>query len=254
MIEKLIEWITNSQFYKSVFRVGLPDTERTGALLMISNFFMHLHPVKVRKSGVKTSYTFCLGGISFFLFIVLTVTGILMMFHYRPTVEWAYADMKDLEFVVSFGVIMRNMHRLAAYGMVLCVWLHMLRVFLTGSYRPPREFNWVVGVVLLLLTLVLSFTGYLLPWDQIAYWGITVGTNMAASTPLVGSSGPFSSLLAMNPGNDARFTLLGGTIVGQNALLRFYVLHCVVLPLFIAIFMAVHFWRIRKDGGISGPL
>ena len=144
--------------------------------------------------------------------------------------------------------------------MVITVWLHMYRVFLTGSYKPPREFNWNVGVILLVLTLLLSFTGYLLPWDQLAVWAITVGSNMARATPFLGHEGPGASLLAfgglnlVHAGDDARFGLLGGRFVGEGALLRFYVLHCVGLPLAAATLMAIHFWRVRKDGGISGPL
>jgi quinol-cytochrome oxidoreductase complex cytochrome b subunit len=127
-------------------------------------------------------------------------------------------------------------------------------VFLTGSYRPPREFNWVIGVSLLVLTLLLSFTGYLLPWDQLAFWAVTVGTNMAAATPFVGAEGPFHNFFGTTPLNDARFLLLGDMKVGSNALLRFYVLHCVGLPLVAIVLMMVHFWRTRKDGGISRPL
>ncbi len=144
--------------------------------------------------------------------------------------------------------------------MIISIWLHMLRVFLTGSYKPPREFNWGVGIVLLVLTMLLSFTGYLLPWDQLAMWAITVGTNMARATPFVGHEGPGAALLALgnvqlvHAGSDVRFALLGGRFVGEAALLRFYVLHCVGLPLVAAFLMGVHFWRIRKDGGISGPL
>ena len=144
--------------------------------------------------------------------------------------------------------------------MVITIWLHMLRVFLTGSYKPPREFNWVVGVVLLVLTMLLSFTGYLLPWDQLALWAVTVGSNMAQAMPALGAEGPFSSLIQVggvplvHAGDDARFGLLAGTTVGPAALLRFYVLHCVLIPVVMTVFLAVHFWRIRKDGGISGPL
>ena len=144
--------------------------------------------------------------------------------------------------------------------MVITVWLHMYRVFLTGSYKPPREFNWVIGVLLLVLTLLLSFTGYLLPWDQLAVWAITVGSNMARATPFLGHEGPGASLLSLgglnfvHAGDDARFGLLAGRFVGEAALLRFYVLHCVGLPLAAATLMAIHFWRVRKDGGISGPL
>ena len=156
--------------------------------------------------------------------------------------------------------IMREMHRWGAHAMVITVWLHMFRVFMTGSYKPPREFNWSVGVVMLVLTLLLSFTGYLLPWDQLAIWAITVGSNMARATPFLGYEGPGAQLLRLgdvpliHAADDARFALLGGTFVGEGALLRFYVLHCVGLPLGIAVLMAVHFWRVRKDGGISGPL
>ena len=138
--------------------------------------------------------------------------------------------------------------------MIIAVWLHMLRVFMTGSYKQPREFNWVIGVLLLTVTLLLSFTGYLLPWDQLAMWAVTVGTNMARATPLLGSEGPFAELVGVTPRFDARSALLGGTIVGPPTLLRFYVLHCIVIPLIASILMMVHFWRIRKDGGISGPL
>jgi quinol-cytochrome oxidoreductase complex cytochrome b subunit len=144
--------------------------------------------------------------------------------------------------------------------MVISIWLHMYRVFLTGSYKPPREFNWGVGVILLVLTLLLSFTGYLLPWDQLAIWAITVGSNMARATPLLGHEGPGAKFLQIggveliHSGSDARFLLLGGRFVGETALLRFYVLHCVAIPLAVALLIAVHFWRVRKDGGISGAL
>jgi quinol-cytochrome oxidoreductase complex cytochrome b subunit len=124
--------------------------------------------------------------------------------------------------------------------MVFFVFLHMMRVFYHGAYKPPREFNWVIGVLLLLMTIALSFTGYLLPWDQISYWAITIGLNLASYTPIINT--PIQNLI------------FGGLEVGQNTLLRFYVLHIMVLPLVAAILLAVHFWRIRKDGGISGPL
>ena len=144
--------------------------------------------------------------------------------------------------------------------MVIAVWLHMFRVFMTGSYKPPREFNWNVGVILLVLTLLLSFTGYLLPWDQLAIWAITVGSNMARASPGAGTEGPMSSLLKLgdvpliHSGDDARFALIAGKSIGAATLLRFYVLHCVVIPLAAGFLMAIHFWRVRKDGGISGPL
>jgi quinol-cytochrome oxidoreductase complex cytochrome b subunit len=148
--------------------------------------------------------------------------------------------MKDLQYVVFMGTFLRAMHRWAAHGMVVCVFLHMCRVFYTGSYKKPRQFNWVVGVLLLLLTLGLSFTGYLLPWDQLAFWAITVGTNIGSYAPLVGGQ--------------VRELLLGGHSVGEAALLRFYVLHVAVLPSLMILLTIVHFWRVRKDGGLSRPV
>jgi len=256
---KLLEKARETQIWKSIFRHGYPDTPRNRTLAVLSNFFLHLHPVKVRRSGIRLSYTWCMGGLTFFLFIVETITGLLLMFYYRPTAELAYRDIFALREYVSIGV-MREMHRWAAHMMVITVWLHMYRVFLTGSYKPPREFNWNVGVILLVLTLLLSFTGYLLPWDQLAVWAVTVGTNMARATPFLGHEGPGAAMLSfgglnfIHAGDDVRFALLSGRFVGEATLLRFYVLHCVGFPLVAATLMAIHFWRVRKDGGISGPL
>ncbi len=150
----------------------------------MNNVFLHLHPVRVRQHAVKFAYTFCLGGLSFFLFLVLTVTGVYLMFFYVPSATQAYSDILQIQSQVPFGLLTRNIHRWAAHLMVFFVFLHMMRVFYHGAYKPPREFNWVVGVVLLFLTLMLCFTGYLLPWDQIAYWAITIGSNMAGYAPL----------------------------------------------------------------------
>jgi quinol-cytochrome oxidoreductase complex cytochrome b subunit len=254
-LNKIKEEIINSQVWRSMFRGGTwKNTSRDRAQHILGNVWLHLHPARIRQRGVKFTYTWGLGGLSFLLFMVLTVTGIVLMFYYRPTVDLAYRDMKDLEFVVSLGKFMRNMHRWAAHTMVLIVILHMVRVFLTGAYKSPREFNWGVGVVLLVLTLFLSFTGYLLPWDQLAIWAVTVGTNMASATPFAGAEGPFSSLLGVGLKNDARFGLLGGTAVGSATLVRFYVLHCIAVPFITGILMIVHFWRIRKDGFSAAPL
>jgi quinol-cytochrome oxidoreductase complex cytochrome b subunit len=245
------EKVRNSQVWKSIFRHGYEDTARNRILQIKSNIFLHIHPTHIPPHATKIRFTWCMGGITFFLFIVEVITGIFLMFYYRPVTEYAYLDIKYLEFDVPFGLILRNVHRWAAHLMVFTVMLHMLRVFLTGSYKPPREFNWVIGVILLVTTLLLSFTGYLLPWDQLAYWAITVGTNMVRATPFIGHEGPFA---LVDKYHDIRFLLLGGTEIGSNALLRFYVLHIMVLPAIGAIFIAVHFWRIRKDGGISRPL
>ncbi|MEE8112300.1 MAG: cytochrome b N-terminal domain-containing protein, partial [Acidobacteriota bacterium] len=188
-MKNLLDAVRKSQVWKSVFRHGPPEDRRNRSLAILSNVFLHLHPVKVRSSSIRLRYTWCMGGLTFFVFLVLTVTGILLMFYYRPTVEYAYGDIIDLREQVPLGA-MREIHRWGAHVMVITVWLHMFRVFMTGSYKPPREFNWVVGVVLLVLTLLLSFTGYLLPWDQLAMWAVTVGSNMARASPLAGTEGP----------------------------------------------------------------
>ncbi|MBI1953588.1 MAG: cytochrome b N-terminal domain-containing protein [Candidatus Omnitrophica bacterium] len=243
--------IRTSAVWKSVFRHGYQDTPRNRALMVLSNVFLHLHPVKVRPASLRFRYTWGLGGLSFYLFLLLTVSGVLLMFYYRPTVDHAYWDMKDLRFVVPFGSFLRNIHRWSAHVMVLFVMFHMISVFYRSAYKAPREYNWVVGVILLLITFLLSFTGYLLPWDQLAIWAVTVGTNMAANTPLLGAEGPFAIVTA---DNDARFILLGSKIVGEAGLIRFYVLHCVLLPLFFIGFVSVHFWRVRKDEFSAVPL
>lgn len=254
-LKKITEQIINTQLWRSMFRGGTwKNTSRDRAQHILGNVWLHLHPARIRRRGVRFTYTWGLGGISFLLFMVLTVTGIILMFYYRPTVDLAYRDMKDLQFVVSLGGFMRNMHRWSAHLMVVFVILHMIRVFLTGAYKSPREFNWGVGVVLLVLTLFLSFTGYLLPWDQLAIWAVTVGTNMASATPFLGAEGPFSSLLGVGLKNDARFGLLGGTSVGSATLVRFYVLHCIAVPFITGVLLIVHFWRIRKDGFSAAPL
>src|SRR5512134_3840095 len=243
--------IRNSQLWKSIFRHPAPYDRRNRAVVMLTNFFLHLHPVSVKQGGIALSYTWCMGGVTFFLFLVETLTGVLLMFYYRPTLEWAFTDIRALRDVTTLGV-MREIHRWGAHAMVITVWLHMYRVFLTGSYKPPREFNWVIGVLLLVLTLLLSFTGYLLPWDQLAIWAITVGSNMARATPLLGYEGPFAEFVGANPIYDARAFLFGGGEIGPHTLLRFYILHCIFIPLVASILMAVHFWRIRRDG-FSGP-
>ncbi len=244
---------TKTQLYKSMFRVKHDESERSRALSVLTNVFFHLHPAKINRDAVRYNYTWGMGGMTFYLFLVLTITGVLLMFYYHPTKGQAYRDIIYLMNDVPFGRLLRNMHRWAAHLMIIAVWLHMFRVFLTGSYKKPREFNWCVGVILLVLTLLLSFTGYLLPDDQLGFWAVTVGTNMARATPLLGNEGPFGPQLGMTAYNVVRFALLGGSIVDANALLRAYIWHCLAIPLIAATFMGVHFWRVRKDGGISGP-
>lgn len=236
-LRSIKEFPTN--VWKSIFRHSLPSTDYERAATSFTNFFLHIHPVKVHKHTLRPSFSMGLGLISFFLFVILVVTGVLLMFYYVPSTTQAYDRMLDLRGSVAFGTFLRNMHRWSAHGMVAAVFLHMCRVFFTGSYKKPREFNWVLGIFLFLLTLFASFTGYLLPWDQLAFWAITVGTAIAGYAPVIGKG--------------LQFLLLGDTVVGQEALLRFYVLHVAFLPIAMTMLIMVHFWRIRKDGGLSRP-
>ena len=220
-----------------------PASNREAGDSIVRNFLLHWFPAKVSLRSLSWGYSFWLGTITAVLFLVLSVTGLVLMFLYVPSVERAYLSVKDLEFTVSYGWFIRGLHRISAHLMVAVVFLHMVRVFVTGAYKngtaanQNRPLNWVVGVVLLLATLLLSFTGYLLPWDQLAFWAITVGTNIASAAPFVGEG--------------VRFVLLGGTTIDQSALIRFYVLHCFFLPTLVLLGFSYHMWRVRKDGGLA---
>jgi quinol-cytochrome oxidoreductase complex cytochrome b subunit len=239
---RLVTLITNNRVWRSVFRFAYPSDAKTQALIVPAVFFLHIHPLKVNMRSIRLTYTWGLGLFLFFLFGIETVTGILLMFVYVPHVDRAYPDVEAMTTGIPFGALLRNMHRWGAHLMVLGVFLHMMRVFYTGAYKTPREFNWVIGVMLLLSTLALSFTGYLLPWDQLSFWAITVSTNLAGYTPFMGEA--------------LRVFILGGKEVGQEALIRFYTAHVILLPLVMAVLIGLHFWRIRKDGGLaaSNPL
>ena len=243
----LVEYVTKSRVWRSFFRHGWPDNPLDRALVMTTNIFMHIHPVKVKRKSLKATYSLGLGILSAFVFLELTITGVLLMFYYAPAIEHAYGDIVRLQTQISFGQLLRNLHRWSAHAMVILVIAHMARVFHAGAYRPPREFNWVVGVLLLVLTFFLSFTGYLLPWDQLSYWAVTVGANMAAAAPVIGHLGP---LALAGEDADVRALLLGDRAVGAAALVRFYVLHCVLVPVAMGLLMAMHFFRVRRDGGV----
>jgi cytochrome b-561 len=214
-----------------------PASEKEASTAIVENLWLHWFPAKVDERSIGWGYSLWLGAASAFLFLILVITGVLLMFFYVPSTEHAYWSIKDIDYVVGFGWLLRNQHRWAAHLMVLVVFLHMLRVFFAGAYRAPRAANWLVGLALLLLTLLLSFTGYLLPWDQLAFWAVTVGTNIAKEVPLAGEA--------------LRFVLLGGTEIGQSALVRFYVLHVVALPAAVALLFGYHMWRVRRDGGLA---
>jgi len=231
--------------------IQIPDKkQRLG--IMTRNFFLHIHATRVHVHSMKPTYTFGLGIILGFLFLLMVFTGVILMIYYTPSVETAYQSVKDIVNVVPGGRIIRNMHRWASQGMVIVVFLHLVRVFYTGSYLGNRSLNWVIGVVLLILVLLSNFSGYLLPWDQLAYWAVTIGSNIAASarelTDLLGITHWF------DPGGFLKKLLIGGESVGQPALSRFFALHVIFLPLTMLVLMGIHFWRIRKDGGLSRPL
>ncbi len=220
-----------------------PDTDRQSGDAVVSNFLLHWFPAKTYKPSMDWNYSFWLGTVSAALLLLLVLSGGPLLFLYVPSVERAYASIKDIEFAVTFGSWIRSVHRMAAHLMVAAVFLHLIRVFLTGAYKngfgqgQRREWNWTIGVAMFLLTLLLSFTGYLLPWDQLAYWAVTVGTNIASSIPVVGPT--------------VRELLLGGRAIDQPTLIRFYVLHVLVLPGALGLLFVYHMWRIRKDGGLA---
>lgn len=230
-------------FIRSIFRHNYPNNDVDRSEIVFKNFFLHIHPVKCHKNSIDPFYTLGLGTITMSLFILLSISGVILMFYYIPAEDRAFEIMKDWQDTTPFAMFYRNMHRWSAHLMVLFTFLHMSRVFYTAGYKGERKFNWVIGVILMVLTLLLSFTGYLLPWDQLAFWAVTVGSEIAGYAPNI-------------PGfeyNINKVMLLASTTVGQDALIRFYVLHVAVLPIVTGTLIGVHFWRIRKDGGLSRP-
>jgi len=214
--------------------------ERSKILLVANNIILHLHPTTLPAPAVRLSYTWGMGGISAILALVLAMTGLLLMFRYDARVDYAYTSIQQLESQVVFGSLVRGLHHWSANLLVVTTFLHLLRVFFTGGYKQGRTMNWLIGIALLLIVLASNFTGYLLPWDQLAYWAITVSTNLLNYLPLLGEA-------------LSRF-LLAGPVVGQGALSNFYAIHVVVLPMIMGGVMMYHFWKIRKNGGISQPI
>jgi quinol-cytochrome oxidoreductase complex cytochrome b subunit len=230
---------------------GISEDNRNRLGRINRNFFLHIHANKVHPHSLKTGYTFGLGVILGFLFGVMILTGVILMMNYTPSVERAYNSVKDIVFVVPGGRYIRNIHRWAAHGMVLVSFLHLIRVFFTGAYGSGRRLNWIIGVCIMVVVLFMNFSGYLLPWDQLAFWAVTIGSNIAASfrelTDILGIT------QAMDIGGFIKKLLIGDETVGQAALSRFFMLHVIFLPVTLMVLTAVHFWRIRKDGGISRP-
>ncbi len=197
---------------------------------------LHLHPRKVKESTLRFNLTFGLGGMAALLVVIQVFTGLLLKFHYEPSPENAYNSILNLQESLLFGQMLRNMHHWSSIVLLWVVLLHMLRVAFTGAYRKPRHASWIFGLALLLLVVLSNFTGYLLPWDQLSYWAVTISTNLLAYVPLIG--------------NSIMEALLGGKEIGQATLTNFFNLHTGVIPLLMVVLMAYHFWRIRKAGGV----
>jgi ubiquinol-cytochrome c reductase cytochrome b subunit len=202
------------------------------------SFLFHIKPSYYHQAVTKLGHTFRLGLLSTYFFILETLTGVYLMIFYAPTPERAYGDMITIMTNVPFGQFVRDIHRLGAEGMVIVVFLHMVRTYLTGSYKKPRQFTWLTGVILLLATLLMSFSGYLLPWDQLAYWAVTIGTSMADKAPLIGTQ--------------VKLLLLGAPSIGAGGLMRFYLLHVLFVPLVIIFVFFIHYYKVVRVG-ISLP-
>jgi len=216
-----------------------PKDDRSRMRMVVDSLVLHIHPSKVPERTLNWTYTWGLGGLSGMLIVLLGLTGILLQMNYTPSPPQAYLDILSLRSNTWFGDFLRNIHHWSANLLVIVSVLHLLRVFFTGGFRHPRELNWLLGIGMLLLVLAANFTGYLLPWDQLAYWAITVGASIITYIPIIGDT--LSRLL------------LGGPEVGAATLLNFYSLHISFIPLGIVILMSYHFWRVRKDGGLTIP-
>ncbi|HXV41988.1 MAG TPA: cytochrome b N-terminal domain-containing protein, partial [Anaerolineae bacterium] len=220
---------------------GEPPTEKPNPRYraQVKSFVLHLRPKFYQEGSTWFTHTFRLGFFSTLLFIIETITGLILMVFYTPSPTVAYYDMLNILSNVNFGKFLRDMHRLGAELMVIAVTLHMIRVYFTGSYKHPRQFTWLTGVVLLLVTLFLSFSGYLLPWDQLALWAVTIGTSMAEAAPLVGYQ--------------VNLILRGSQDIGAGGLLRFYLLHVFLLPLVAIVFISIHYYKVSREHSISLP-
>ena len=202
---------------------------------MVREFLAHLFPRVVRRKDLRLTYTFCLGGLAFTAFMVLVVTGLLVLFYYQPTPEGAFRSIVFLEEKVPGGRYLRSLHRLSSHVLLVLMFLHTLRVVLTGAFRPPRQMNWLIGFGLLGLALFEGYTGYLLPMDQLALWATQTGMELFGALP-----GGFL----------VREFLVPDEVGGPLSLLRFYALHIAILPVSMLALCFLHFYRVRRDKGV----
>ncbi|NNJ13218.1 cytochrome bc complex cytochrome b subunit [Chloroflexales bacterium ZM16-3] len=233
-----MSWL-NAMIDRLRYRSVPPPEDRSRMRAVANNLVLHLHPTRVPAPALRFSRTWGLGGISALLSVLLIATGVLLMFRYDASIERAYPAVQAMETVIPFGSLLRGIHHWAGNLLMITVVLHMVRVFASGGFRGERRMNWVVGLGMLVLVLTFNFTGYLLPWDQLAFWAITVGTGLLIYVPLVGQA--ISDFL------------LGGPEVAQSALRNFYALHVALLPVVLIFGLSYHFWRVRKDGGVTIP-
>jgi ubiquinol-cytochrome c reductase cytochrome b subunit len=225
---------------RAVMRGDSP-TERPNPRYKVhtTSFLFHIRPRYYELGSTIFTHTWRLGFFTAFFFFVELFTGLILMIYYTPSPEKAYTSILELLSNVPYGQMLRDIHRLGAEAMVIFSVLHMLRTYLTGSYKKDRSFTWLTGVVLLGITLLLSFSGYLLPWDQLSYWAVTVGTSMADAAPLIG--------------NQLNLLLRGSPDIAANGLLRFYLLHVVLLPLGAILVISIHYYKVAREHGISLP-
>ena len=240
-IDKLVyhtQRLRRSAVWIAVFRrERLPQTEADYLAMNRRNFFVHVLPASINIKSLRLTYSwFWMGVVSYWLFVLLVISGIYLMFYYVPSVERAFDSVAYLIHAVPIGDFMRNFHKWAGELMVLAVFFHMLVVFYKGAYQRPRQFNWIIGILLFVLTVLFAFSGYILPWDQLGYYAAKIACNIAQSTPFVGEQ-VREGLLGVSDCNN----------LNQFSLLRWYVIHVFVLPVFMVLLISFHFWRIRKD-------
>ncbi len=235
----------------SFLRSGRPKSDRSRAAVMFNNFILHVQGVKTHINTLRPTYTLGLGLASLFLLMITIASGVLLMIYYNPSIENAYNSVKDITYVVFGGGLARNIHKWAGEGMILFVLFHMARVFFTGSYKKGREFNWMIGIVLLIITFGINLSGYMLPWDQLSYWALVIVANIIQSPKEITDSLGITQYFDV--GGFSKELFLGGTTAGKESLTRVYIMHIMLFPMALFLFLGIHFWRIRKDGGLTKP-
>jgi quinol-cytochrome oxidoreductase complex cytochrome b subunit len=229
-----------TRIWKSIFRGPIyPRDDRERKWVVVNNLILHLRPLRLPKKSLKYTHTFGLGGMSLVLFVLSAATGILLMFVYEPSPEGAYGSILFLQDRILFGRFVRNIHHWTANFMIVVVFLHLLRVYFTGGYHHPRQFNWLIGLALLVFVVASNFTGYLQPWDQLSFWAITICIGMLGYVPFMGEW--------------LQNVIRDGPEIGQATLINFYTFHTTVLPVLLVLVMAWHFWRVRRAHGVVYP-